>query len=80
MNALGDELAQRGSVLISSNLKFSKWDQIFKDLLTTQAAIDRMIHHSVIIELNIRSKRFEEAEERLRQSGVKVSPNTSPGK
>jgi hypothetical protein len=36
--------------------------------LTTQAAIDRVIHHSVIIELNIGSLRLEEAKQRLSQS------------
>lgn len=71
------ERYERGSVLISSNLKFSKWDQIFKDPLTTQAAIDRVIHHSVIIELNTGSVRFEEAKERLQQSGVTVTTNTT---
>ena len=47
------ERYERGSVLVSSNLPFSKWDQIFKDPMTTAAAIDRLVHHSVIIELNI---------------------------
>jgi DNA replication protein DnaC len=49
------ERYERGSVLLSSNLPFSKWEQIFKDPMTTAAAIDRLIHHSVIIELNIPS-------------------------
>lgn len=56
------ERYERGSVLLSSNLPFSKWDQIFKDPMTTAAAIDRLIHHSVIIELNIPSFRLEEAQ------------------
>jgi DNA replication protein DnaC len=73
------ERYERGSVLLSSNLKFSKWDQIFKDPLTTQAAIDRVIHHSVIIELNIGSVRFEAAKERLQQSGVTVPQDTPNG-
>ena len=40
---------------------FSKWDQIFKDAMTTAAAIDRLVHHSVIIELNVPSFRVETA-------------------
>jgi DNA replication protein DnaC len=48
-------------VLLSSNLPFSKWEQIFKDTMTTAAAIDRLIHHSVIIELNIASYRLDAA-------------------
>ena len=55
------ERYERGSVLLSSNLPFSKWEQIFKDPMTTAAAIDRLIHHSVIIELNIPSYRLEAA-------------------
>ena len=41
---------ERGSVMITSNLPFSKWDQIFKDPMTTAAAIDRLVHHSVVLE------------------------------
>ncbi len=55
------ERYERGSVLVSSNLPFSKWEKIFKDPMTTAAAIDRLIHHSVIIELNIPSYRLEQA-------------------
>lgn len=55
------ERYERGSVLISSNLPFSKWEGIFKDPMTTAAAIDRLVHHSVIIELNIASYRMEQA-------------------
>jgi len=56
------ERYERGSVLLTSNLPFSKWEQIFKDPMTTAAAIDRLVHHSVVIELNIRSYRLETAE------------------
>ena len=62
------ERYERGSVLVSSNLPFSKWEQIFKDPMTTAAAIDRLIHHSVIIELNIPSYRLEEAKKKQRKS------------
>jgi DNA replication protein DnaC len=55
------ERYERGSVLISSNLPFSKWEAIFQDALTTAAAIDRLVHHSVILELNIASYRMEQA-------------------
>src|SRR4029453_7570738 len=53
------ERYERGSVLLTSNLPFSKWEQIFKDPMTTAAAIDRLVHHSVIIELNLPSYRAE---------------------
>ena len=50
---------ERGSVMLSSNLPFSKWEQIFKDPMTTAAAIDRLVHHSIILELNLTSYRLE---------------------
>ncbi len=52
---------ERGSIMLTSNLPFSKWEQIFKDPMTTAAAIDRLIHHSVVLELNISSYRMEQA-------------------
>jgi DNA replication protein DnaC len=52
---------ERGSVLLTSNLPFSKWEQIFKDTMTAAAAIDRLVHHSVIVELNVPSYRMEAA-------------------
>jgi DNA replication protein DnaC len=56
------ERYERGSVIITSNLPFSKWEAIFKDPMTTAAAIDRLVHHCVIIELNIPSYRMEQAQ------------------
>jgi DNA replication protein DnaC len=55
------ERYERGSVLLTSNLPFSGWEAIFKDPMTTAAAIDRLVHHSVIIELNLSSYRAEQA-------------------
>jgi DNA replication protein DnaC len=55
------ERYERGSVMLTSNLPFSKWEQIFKDAMTTAAAIDRLVHHSVILELNVPSFRLESA-------------------
>jgi DNA replication protein DnaC len=56
------ERYERGSVMITSNLPFSKWESIFKDPMTTAAAIDRLVHHSVILELNVPSYRLEQAQ------------------
>ena len=58
------ERYERGSVMLTSNLPFSKWENIFKDPMVTAAAIDRLVHHSVILELNIPSYRMEEAKKR----------------
>lgn len=56
------ERYERGSVMISSNLPFSAWDQIFKNPMVTAAAVDRLVHHSVILELNLPSYRAEQAQ------------------
>jgi len=64
MEVLFTLLAERyelGSVLVTSNLAFSQWDQIFKDPMTTAAAIDRLVHHCTIVELNVASYRMETA-------------------
>jgi len=58
------ERYERKSVIITSNLVFSEWDRIFKDPMTTAAAIDRLVHHSVILEMTGPSIRNEEAKKR----------------
>ena len=62
------ERYEQGSVMITSNLPFSKWEKIFKDPMTTAAAIDRVVHHSVILELDISSYRMEEANKRQKKT------------
>jgi len=52
---------ERGSVLLSSNLAFSGWESVFKDAMMAAAAIDRLIHHCVVVELNVPSYRAEQA-------------------
>ena len=71
------ERYERGSVLLTSNLAFSKWDQIFKDAMTTAAAIDRLVHHSVIIELNVPSYRVEKAKQSKTRSPKTPGDSTS---
>jgi DNA replication protein DnaC len=60
---------EQGSVMVTSNLPFSKWDKIFKDPMTTAAAIDRLVHHSVVLELNLPSYRLEHSKDR-KKDGV----------
>ena len=64
------ERYERRSVVITSNLVFSQWDQIFKDPMTTAAAIDRVVHHSIIIEFGkeISSHRADEAAKRFQET------------
>jgi DNA replication protein DnaC len=57
---LAERYEQRSTV-ISSNLAFSGWNQIFKDEMTTAATIDRLVHHSIILELNAESYRIKTA-------------------
>lgn len=55
------ERYERGGVMLTSNLAFSGWEQIFKDAMTTAAAIDRLVHHCVILEMTVPSYRAEHA-------------------
>jgi len=58
------ERYERGSMMITSNLPFSKWERIFKDPMTAAAAIDRLVHHSIILELNLPSYRLEHSRDK----------------
>lgn len=61
------ERYERRSLMISSNLVFSKWDQIFKDPMTTMAAVDRLIHHATILEFDNGSVREDQAKNRKKK-------------
>ncbi len=69
--SLLSERYERGSVMLSSNLAFSGWETIFKDAMMTAAAIDRLVHHCVIVELNVPSYRAEQAR-KARQTATTV--------
>jgi len=64
------ERYERRSLMITSNLVFSEWDQIFQNPMTTAAAIDRLVHHSVILEFDVPSYR----------SAEKIGETTSSGR
>jgi DNA replication protein DnaC len=74
------ERYERRSLMMTSNLVFSEWNKIFKDPLTTAAAIDRIVHHSIIIEFGkeIKSLRMEAAAQRNQQPLVTLDPEQSP--
>ncbi len=56
------ERYERKSVMITTNLVFSEWQRIFKNPMTTLAAIDRVVHHSVILDMmSVESYRAEVA-------------------
>lgn len=62
------ERYERRSLMITSNLVFSQWDQIFKDPMTTMAAIDRLVHHSIILEFAGESHRTKCAKEKVKKA------------
>jgi DNA replication protein DnaC len=64
------ERYERRSVGITSNLVFSQWDRIFKDAMTTAAAIDRLVHHSTVLELTGLSYRSEAAKLSLQEGAT----------
>ena len=53
------ERYERRSVMVTSNLVFSQWDRIFRDQMATAAAIDRLVHHAVVIEFDVPSYRTD---------------------
>ena len=71
------ERYERRSLLITSNLVFSEWDRIFLDPLTTQSAIDRVVHHSVIVEFgnDMTSVRADEALARQKAEPTPAAPD-----
>lgn len=54
-------------MIFSKVIQDSQWEKIFKDPMTTAAAIDRLVHHSVILEVNVESYRLEKAEKRSKK-------------
>ena len=72
------ERYERGSVMLTSNLPFSQWTAIFKDPMTTAAAIDRLVHHSVIVELNVPSYRLETAKDAKRPTVNDAESKATP--
>jgi DNA replication protein DnaC len=58
------ERYERRSVILTSNLVFGHWERIFRDQMATAAAIDRLVHHSVILEFDVPSYRTDRAKRR----------------
>ena len=59
--------ASFNTVILAASCKsasVSRWQEVFKDPMTTAAAIDRLVHHSVILELNVESYRAQAARDR----------------
>ena len=71
------ERYERRSLIITSNLVFSEWDRIFKNPMTTAAAIDRLVHHATILEIDRGSIRAEEAKRRREPRPTTTTPTTT---
>ena len=71
------ERYERRSVIITSNVVFSEWDRIFKDPMTTAAAIDRLVHHSVILEMTGTSVRADAAEQTKKEGRATTTTETT---
>jgi DNA replication protein DnaC len=72
------ERYERRSLVITSNLVFSEWDRIFKNPMTTAAAIDRLVHHATILEIDRDSIRAEEARRRKDPKRTTTTTTTAP--
>ena len=57
------ERSERGSVIITTNLEFSRWTEIFGDQMLTAALVDRLIHRSYILNMNGQSYRLKQQRE-----------------
>ncbi len=55
---------ERKSLLITANQPFSQWNDIFADDMMTVAAVDRLIHHALIVEIHSESYRKRSAAKR----------------
>ena len=60
---------ERRSLLITANQPFGQWGKIFSDQAMTLAAIDRLVHHATILEMNVESYRRKAALKRKRGPG-----------
>ncbi len=63
---------ERRSMLITANQPFADWNKVFPDPAMTIAAVDRLVHHSIIFEMNVESYRRRSA------VGRKSAPSPAP--
>jgi DNA replication protein DnaC len=69
---------ERRSLLITANQPFGAWDAIFPDPAMTVAAIDRLVHHSIILEMNTDSYRRKSAEMQIRRKSTRSATKAAP--
>ena len=64
---------ERRSIMITANQPFGEWNRVFPDPAMTLAAVDRLVHHATIFEMNVESYRRRSALEAKRQRGRPAS-------
>ncbi len=72
------ERYERGSLMLSSNLTFAKWEQIFRDPMTAMAAVDRLVQHAIILHFDgdsLRAKLAQKNQNLENQEG-QMTPQT----
>lgn len=67
------ERYEAGSVLVTTNLEFSRWSEVFGDATLTAALLDRLTHHSQVLVFEAESYRFRESAGELKRKGPKTS-------
>lgn len=70
---------ERRSIMITANQPFGEWNRVFPDPAMTLAAVDRLVHHATIFEMNVESYRRRSAMEAKRQRGRPASFATIKG-
>jgi len=68
------ERYERKSIAITANTPFSQWGEVFVDAAMTVAAVDRLVHHSTILEMNVESYRRRAAQASIK--GARVATTT----
>ena len=71
------ERYERKSIAITANTPFSEWGEVFVDAAMTVAAVDRLVHHSTILEMNVESYRRRTAQE-AHTPAKRARPPTTP--
>ena len=74
------ERYERGSVMLTSNVAFGQWEKIFRDPMMAAAAVDRLVHHSIIIEMNLLSYRLEHVKASMRKAMEMEGTDATIGK
>ena len=68
---------ERRSILITANQPFGEWGKVFPDPAMTLAAVDRLVHHATIFEMNVESYRRRDRPRTKARSGTTAIPRNT---